>query len=97
MHSIAPGGFAGDRRGVIPASGFAFSADQIWRVIKENKDLDLPAHKVSYSASFLTFFKLLLSSFCLQVMVATVRCEEIANEKFAHFITNEVMLTFCIS
>ncbi|CAA0332036.1 unnamed protein product [Arabidopsis thaliana] len=68
MHSIAPGGLAGDRRGVIPASGFAFSADQIWRVIKENKDLDLPAHKV---------------------MVATVRCEEIANEKFAHFITNE--------
>lgn len=47
MHSIAPGGLAGDRRGVIPASGFAFSADQIWRVIKENKDLDLPAHKVS--------------------------------------------------
>ncbi|KAL0701604.1 hypothetical protein Bca4012_057726 [Brassica carinata] len=68
MHSIAPGGLAGDRRGVIPASGFAFSADQIWRIIKENKDLDLPAHKV---------------------MVATVRCEEIANEKFAHFITNE--------
>ncbi|KAE8671723.1 hypothetical protein F3Y22_tig00111941pilonHSYRG00192 [Hibiscus syriacus] len=33
---------------------------QIWKVIKENKDLDLPAHKV---------------------MVATVRCEEIANEK----------------
>ncbi|KAJ4884429.1 Protein ROOT HAIR DEFECTIVE 3-like protein 1 [Raphanus sativus] len=54
MHSIAPGGLAGDRRGVIPASGFAFSADQIWRV-----------------------------------MVATVRCEEISNEKFAHFITNE--------
>ncbi|XP_033130921.1 protein ROOT HAIR DEFECTIVE 3 homolog 1 isoform X3 [Brassica rapa] len=68
MHSIAPGGLAGDRRGVIPASGFAFSADQIWRVIKENKDLDLPAHKV---------------------MVATVRCEEIANEKFSHFISNE--------
>ncbi|CAN8235202.1 unnamed protein product [Cochlearia groenlandica] len=68
IHSIAPGGLAGDRRGVIPASGFSFSADQIWRVIKENKDLDLPAHKV---------------------MVATVRCEEIANEKFAHFITNE--------
>lgn len=53
MHSIAPGGLAGDRRGVIPASGFAFSADQIWRVIKENKDLDLPAHKVAYSTSFI--------------------------------------------
>ncbi|XP_054790256.1 protein ROOT HAIR DEFECTIVE 3-like isoform X1 [Prosopis cineraria] len=67
-HSIAPGGLAGDRRGVVPASGFSFSAQQIWRVIKENKDLDLPAHKV---------------------MVATVRCEEIANEKYAAFTTNE--------
>ncbi|URD97478.1 GTP-binding protein that may be involved in cell development (By similarity) [Musa troglodytarum] len=62
-HSIAPGGLAGDRRGVVPASGFSFSAQQIWMVIKENKDLDLPAHKV---------------------MVATVRCEEIANEKLAY-------------
>ncbi|KAL0319386.1 UNVERIFIED_CONTAM: protein ROOT HAIR defective [Sesamum angustifolium] len=68
FHSIAPGGLAGDRRGVVPASGFSFSAEQIWKVIKENKDLDLPAHKV---------------------MVATVRCEEIANEKFSSFIGNE--------
>ncbi|XP_076958102.1 protein ROOT HAIR DEFECTIVE 3-like [Bidens hawaiensis] len=68
FHSIAPGGLAGDRRGVVPASGFSFSAQQIWKVIKENKDLDLPAHKV---------------------MVATVRCEEIANEKYAFFATNE--------
>ncbi|KAK3188901.1 hypothetical protein Dsin_028462 [Dipteronia sinensis] len=60
FHSISPGGLAGDRRGVVPASGFSFSAQQIWKVIRENKDLDLPAHKV---------------------MVATVRCEEIANEK----------------
>ncbi|XP_004510375.1 protein ROOT HAIR DEFECTIVE 3 [Cicer arietinum] len=67
-HSIAPGGLAGDRRGVVPASGFSFSAQQIWKVIKENKDLDLPAHKV---------------------MVATVRCEEIANEKYASFVANE--------
>ncbi|XP_078167910.1 protein ROOT HAIR DEFECTIVE 3-like [Carex rostrata] len=67
-HSIAPGGLAGDRRGVVPASGFSFSAQQIWRVIKENKDLDLPAHKV---------------------MVATVRCEEIANEKLANVTANE--------
>ncbi|XP_042052423.1 protein ROOT HAIR DEFECTIVE 3 homolog 1-like [Salvia splendens] len=65
--SIAPGGLAGDRRGVVPASGFSFSAQQIWKVIKENKDLDLPAHKV---------------------MVATVRCEEIANEKFSSFSEN---------
>lgn len=46
-HSIAPGGLAGDRRGVVPASGFSFSAQQIWQVIKENRDLDLPAHKVN--------------------------------------------------
>ena len=46
FHSIAPGGLAGDRRGAVPASGFSFSAQQIWKVIKENKDLDLPAHKV---------------------------------------------------
>ncbi|KZV58800.1 protein ROOT HAIR DEFECTIVE 3 [Dorcoceras hygrometricum] len=68
FHSIAPGGLAGDRRGVVPASGFSFSAQQMWKVIKENKDLDLPAHKV---------------------MVATVRCEEIANEKFSSFMSNE--------
>ncbi|KAG1334021.1 Protein ROOT HAIR DEFECTIVE 3 [Cocos nucifera] len=60
FHSIAPGGLAGDRRGVIPASGFSFSAQQIWKSIRENKDLDLPAHRV---------------------MVAIIRCEEIANEK----------------
>nr|XP_009388548.2 PREDICTED: LOW QUALITY PROTEIN: protein ROOT HAIR DEFECTIVE 3 homolog 2-like [Musa acuminata subsp. malaccensis] len=60
FHSIAPGGLAGDRRGVVPASGFSISVQQIWKVIRENKDLDLPAHKI---------------------MVATVRCEEIANEK----------------
>ncbi|KAA8540291.1 hypothetical protein F0562_024146 [Nyssa sinensis] len=67
-HSIAPGGLAGDRRAVVPASGFSFSGQQIWKIIKENKDLDLPAHKV---------------------MVATVRCEEIANEKLASFVANE--------
>ncbi|KAF5736246.1 protein ROOT HAIR DEFECTIVE 3 2 [Tripterygium wilfordii] len=68
FHSISPGGLAGDRRGVIPASGFSFSAQQIWKVIKENKDLDLPAHKV---------------------MVATIRCEEIANEKLKHLAFDE--------
>lgn len=46
IHSIAPGGLAADRRGVIPASGFCLSALQIWKVIRENKDLNLPAHKV---------------------------------------------------
>ncbi|KAK8546874.1 hypothetical protein V6N13_093913 [Hibiscus sabdariffa] len=68
FHSIAPGGLAGDRRGVVPATGFSFSAQEIWKVIKENKDLDLPAHKV---------------------MVATVRCEEIAHEKYNAFVESE--------
>ncbi|KAI3772903.1 hypothetical protein L6452_04097 [Arctium lappa] len=68
FHSIAPGGLAGDRQGVVPASGFRFSAEQIWKVIKENRDLDLPAHKV---------------------MVATVRCEEIASEKYSAFVKNK--------
>ncbi|XP_031745912.1 protein ROOT HAIR DEFECTIVE 3 homolog 2 isoform X2 [Cucumis sativus] len=72
FRSISPGGLAGDRRGVIPASGFSFSAQQIWKVIKENKDLNLPAHKV---------------------MVASVRCEEIANEKFSRLTTDERWLT----
>ncbi|KAF6146736.1 hypothetical protein GIB67_009022 [Kingdonia uniflora] len=47
---------------------FSFSTQQIWKVIKENKDLDLPAHKV---------------------MVATVHCDEIANEKFFDLTANE--------
>eukprot|EP00250_Pteridium_aquilinum_P020465 c24824_g2_i2 orf=433-2931(-) len=68
MNSIAPGGLAGDRRAVVPGSGFPFSTQEIWRVIKENKDLDLPAHKV---------------------MVATVRCEEIANEKLLELAANK--------
>ncbi|KAK6264395.1 hypothetical protein SCA6_019829 [Theobroma cacao] len=68
FNSISPGGLAGDRRGVVPASGFSFSAQRIWKVIKENKDLDLPAHKV---------------------MVATVRCEEIANEKLHRLSSDE--------
>lgn len=68
FHSISPGGLAGDRQGVVPASGFSFSAQQIWKIIKENKDLDLPAHKV---------------------MVATVRCEEIANEKLRYLSSDQ--------
>lgn len=56
FNSIAPGGLAGDRRGVIPASGFSFSAQQIWKVIRENKDLDLPAHKVCAGCLNYIFF-----------------------------------------
>lgn len=64
FHSIAPGGLAGDRRAVVPASGFSFSAQQIWKVIKENKDLDLPAHKVRIRKAFIeannmSYFKLM--------------------------------------
>ncbi|KAG5548960.1 hypothetical protein RHGRI_014362 [Rhododendron griersonianum] len=65
-------GLAGDRRGVVPSSGFSFSAQQIWKVIKENRDLDLPAHKV---------------------MVATVRCEEIASDKLRFLTSDEVRST----
>ncbi|KAF0896715.1 hypothetical protein E2562_027058 [Oryza meyeriana var. granulata] len=53
IHSIAPGGLAADRRGVIPASGFCLSALQIWKVIRENKDLNLPAHKVMVATGWL--------------------------------------------
>jgi len=68
QNSIAPGGLAGDRRGVVAATAFPFSTQEIWRVIKENRDLDLPAHKV---------------------MVATVRCEEIAHEKLKELQADE--------
>ncbi|EMS58961.1 Protein ROOT HAIR DEFECTIVE 3-like protein 2 [Triticum urartu] len=68
IHSIDPGGLAADRRGVIPASGFCISAMHIWKVIRENKDLNLPAHKI---------------------MVATVRCEDIADEKLRCFMLDE--------
>ena len=36
----------GDRLGVFSASGFLISAQQICKVIKESKDLDIPAYKV---------------------------------------------------
>ncbi|BBM98569.1 protein SEY1 [Marchantia polymorpha subsp. ruderalis] len=66
-NSIQPGGLAGDRRGVVPGSGFRISISDMWKIIKENKDLDLPAHKV---------------------MVATVRCEEIAHEKLSALLAD---------
>jgi hypothetical protein len=52
------------------------ATEQVWNIVKENKDLNLPATKV---------------------MVATVRCEEIAalahkeflNEEAWHFIVSE--------
>lgn len=112
-NSIAPGGLAGDRRGVVPASGFSYSSQQIWNVIKENKDLDLPAHKViifllllPLPINLIQFFRTAWSPelflfewffiSLLQVMVATVRCEEIANEKFQSLCANEVCSCFDI-
>eukprot|EP00258_Populus_trichocarpa_P022149 XP_024438168.1 protein ROOT HAIR DEFECTIVE 3 homolog 2 isoform X2 [Populus trichocarpa] len=68
VHSIYPGGLVGDREEVEPASGFPLRAEEIWKIIKDNRDLDLPAVKV---------------------MVATVRCEEIAGEKLKCFTTDE--------
>ncbi|PWA88653.1 protein ROOT HAIR DEFECTIVE 3 [Artemisia annua] len=41
FQSIAPS----SRQVVVPASDFSLSAQRIWKVIKANKDLDLPAHK----------------------------------------------------
>eukprot|EP00897_Mesotaenium_endlicherianum_P003445 jgi/Mesen1/3128/ME000184S02189 len=72
MHSVDLGGLAGDRRGVVPGSGFPISVQEMWRVIKENKDLDLPAHKV---------------------MVATVRCEEIAHNNLAELMESKAWRT----
>ncbi|KAL9372994.1 hypothetical protein Peur_035238 [Populus x canadensis] len=65
------GRLAGDRQGVVPASGFSFILQQIWKAVKENRDLDLPAHKV---------------------MVATVRCEEIANELLKRLNSDKVWM-----
>jgi hypothetical protein len=45
-NSVAPGGLAGDRSGAVSATGFSISAQEIWKAIRQNKDLDLPAHKV---------------------------------------------------
>ncbi|KAI3761635.1 hypothetical protein L1987_52056 [Smallanthus sonchifolius] len=68
FQSIAPGGLAGDRRLVVPGSGFSLSAQNIWKDIKENKDLNLPSYRV---------------------MVANVRCEKIADEKYSSFAENQ--------
>eukprot|EP00227_Mantoniella_beaufortii_P017470 CAMPEP_0197578866 /NCGR_PEP_ID=MMETSP1326-20131121/2974_1 /TAXON_ID=1155430 /ORGANISM="Genus nov. species nov., Strain RCC2288" /LENGTH=959 /DNA_ID=CAMNT_0043142149 /DNA_START=252 /DNA_END=3131 /DNA_ORIENTATION=+ len=47
----------------VPTSGLVVSLREVWKAVKDNRDLDLPAHKV---------------------MVATVRCEEIANARLAN-------------
>ncbi|KAJ6375207.1 hypothetical protein OIU77_000224 [Salix suchowensis] len=45
VHSTCPRGLVGDRKKVKSAS-FSIYAEDIWKTIKENKDLDLPSIKV---------------------------------------------------
>lgn len=73
-HSIVPGVLAGDREDVFDGSSFSCNAQLLWEKIKENKDLDLPEHKI---------------------MVATVRCEQIAKEKFESFVASKEWLQLC--
>ncbi|RYQ87646.1 hypothetical protein Ahy_B09g095169 isoform B [Arachis hypogaea] len=67
-HSIVQDELARDLYGVVHASDFAYSSQEIWEKIKADKDLDLPSHKV---------------------MVATVRCEKIAREKYENLAAKE--------
>ncbi|KAG5561396.1 hypothetical protein RHGRI_004430 [Rhododendron griersonianum] len=46
IHSIAPGGLAGDRQDTVRGSDFSLSAQEIWKTIKEDRTLDLPKHMV---------------------------------------------------
>jgi hypothetical protein len=57
-----PGGQAG-----VPINGLVVSMREVWKAVKDNRDLDLPAHKV---------------------MVATVRCEEIAAMRLANLASS---------
>lgn len=54
--------------GKLPGQALALSMVKAWEVIKENRDLNLPAHRV---------------------MVATIRCKEIAREKLEAFGADE--------
>jgi len=51
----------------LPGQALALSMDKVWEIVRENKDLNLPAHRV---------------------MVANIRCEEIAAEQAAAFKSN---------
>uniref|UniRef100_A0A6N2M9Z9 GB1/RHD3-type G domain-containing protein n=1 Tax=Salix viminalis TaxID=40686 RepID=A0A6N2M9Z9_SALVM len=94
FHSISPGGLAGDRKDVQPASGFSLRAEQIWKTIKENKDLDLPAMEVMVA----TFRCDRIAKETLnrlnsdEVMVATVRCDQIAKETLSRLELDETWL-----
>ncbi|KAK1422513.1 hypothetical protein QVD17_25689 [Tagetes erecta] len=65
FQSIAPSGLARDN---VPGSAFSLSAKMTWKLIKENKEIDFPSHRV---------------------MVATKRCQEIADEKYSTFAANQ--------
>jgi hypothetical protein len=106
IHSISPGGLVGDRKDVQPASGFPLRVEQIWKTIKENKDLDLPALEVYLNADFFCKkYSCLIRFSCVnmflhfvyQVMVATFRCEQIAKEKLSRLKLDEDVLVFLFS
>ncbi|KAI8529505.1 hypothetical protein RHMOL_Rhmol12G0229700 [Rhododendron molle] len=67
-HSIAPGGLAGDSRQTILGSDFSLSVQEIWKTIKEDRELDLPKH---------------------EVMIANIRCGEIADKMLEDFVANK--------
>ncbi|KAI8529634.1 hypothetical protein RHMOL_Rhmol12G0240000 [Rhododendron molle] len=67
-HSIAPGGLAGDSRQTILGSNFSLSVQEIWKTIKEDRELDLPKH---------------------EVMIANIRCGEIADKMLKDFVANK--------
>ncbi|PIA38160.1 hypothetical protein AQUCO_02800068v1 [Aquilegia coerulea] len=46
IDSIASGVHSEGRRDRVPASAFSLSAQEIWKVIKENKDLNLASNKI---------------------------------------------------
>mmetsp|Transcript_24742 Transcript_24742/g.29954 ORF Transcript_24742/g.29954 Transcript_24742/m.29954 type:complete len:815 (+) Transcript_24742:16-2460(+) len=52
----------------VPIDGLSYSMNSMWQAVRDNKDLDLPAHKV---------------------MVATVRCEQIATEAITELEESE--------
>jgi len=65
------GGDGNNAEARLPADAFAMSAAGIWAVIRAQKDLNLPAHKV---------------------MVAGVRCGEIARDQLSSFRSDQAWL-----
>ncbi|KAK1422516.1 hypothetical protein QVD17_25693 [Tagetes erecta] len=46
VQSVAPGGLASDRQGVVHACDFSLSTKMIWEEIKKIKDLKMPAYRI---------------------------------------------------